>query len=146
VTVADIPATWLAIQKNLGQLSTPLSVALPPIVFARYINPSIDTPVIELALIRALTITGGMVAALLMNSLVFPRHCRVLFLWYTSHSLGLLSSLYVTLCHEMFHRRGRHVDIDRQKMLELEMEIRSSLYSLSALIVTMKNEFALLPV
>lgn len=60
-------------------------------------------------------IAAGIVAALLMNSLLFPRHCRVcaqltaekysvvdmvqqvLFLSDTSRTLGLLSSLYLTL-------------------------------------------------
>ena len=60
-------------------------------------------------------ISAGMVAALLMNSLVFPRHCRVrnsvksrpctqaltpaqvFFLSDTSRTLGLLTDLYLAL-------------------------------------------------
>ena len=72
---------------------------------------------LELAIIRAVMIAAGIVAALLVNSLLFPRHCRVrtlptpasegrvlifwlkqvLFLSDTSRTLGLLSSLYLTL-------------------------------------------------
>ena len=50
-----------------------------------------------LAGIRALMIAIGIVAALLMNGLVFPRHCRVVFLSDTARTLGLLSQLYMTL-------------------------------------------------
>ncbi len=32
---------------------------------------------LDLAFLRAGMISAGMVAALIMNSLVFPRHCRV---------------------------------------------------------------------
>jgi hypothetical protein len=61
-------------------------------------------------------ITAGVLAALLMNTLVFPKHCRVntdqievivvsdlsstsqmLFLRNSSRTLGLLSQLYLTL-------------------------------------------------
>ena len=52
---------------------------------------------VALAGIRALMIAIGIVAALLMNGLVFPRHCRVVFLSDTARTLGLLSQLYMTL-------------------------------------------------
>ena len=116
------------------------SVTLPPIVFAQYINPDPATDalsasvlsicfcvlvsgltyfVAELAIVRAVMIAAGIVAALIVNSVLFPRHCRVcglymfragpserahsryatqvLFLSDTSRTLGLLSSLYLTL-------------------------------------------------
>lgn len=74
------------------------SVAVASITFANYIAPGMTQPIIgkpivlcvshftkiliafimvDLALLRALMITAGMVVALLMNSLVYPRHCRV---------------------------------------------------------------------
>lgn len=34
-------------------------------------------PSLGLALYRAATIAAGIIAALLVNSLLFPRHCRV---------------------------------------------------------------------
>jgi len=39
---------------------------------------NIDLPVQKkLALLRSLMIAQGVIAALTMNSLIFPRHCRV---------------------------------------------------------------------
>ncbi len=75
---------------------TSSAVTLPIIAFAQYVDPDPSESVlsernfmpfsirkhakvgtIELAAIRALMIAVGIVGALLMNSLVFPRHCRV---------------------------------------------------------------------
>lgn len=84
------------------------------------VSPTVDcfpdlTSAIELSIVRSVMIAAGIVAALLVNSLLFPRHCRVcvlrltrevwwtdatiqvLFLSDTSRTLGLLSSLYLTL-------------------------------------------------
>ncbi|TCD67659.1 hypothetical protein EIP91_012169 [Steccherinum ochraceum] len=145
ITTADIPITWLITKTNLTPLAVPCSVAIPPIVFARYVDPGMTQPIIDLTLLRALMITAGMVAALLMNSLVWPRHCRVLFLSHTSKTFGLLSSLYLTLSHEMFISRNTWVVDDRRRTLKLEFQTRNELYRLSALITTMQDELGLLP-
>lgn len=145
VTVADLPITWLITQTNLGPLAVPCSVAIPPIAFAKYINPHSDTSVIKLALLRAGMISLGMVAALLMNSLVFPRHSRVYFLSDTSRTIGLLTDLYLSLSHDMFHERHVFTRDERRKTLKLELEIRNALHRLAAHISTMHNELDLLP-
>lgn len=46
----------------------------------------------------------------------------------------------------MFHTKHGYAQEERQKMLRLELDIRNSLYRLSALIVVMKNELGLIPV
>ncbi|GJE97050.1 Fusaric acid resistance protein-like [Phanerochaete sordida] len=145
VTVADLPITWLITQTNLGPLAVPCSVAIPPIAFAKYISPHSDTSVIKLALLRAGMISLGMVAALLMNSFVFPRHSRVYFLSDTSRTLGLLTDLYLSLSHDMFHDKHVFTRDERRKTLKLELEIRNALHRLAAHITTMHNELDLLP-
>ncbi|KAH8108201.1 hypothetical protein BXZ70DRAFT_46056 [Cristinia sonorae] len=146
LTVADIPITWVITKTNFAPLVVPCSVAIPPIALAKYFSPEMTKPIGDLALLRALMITTGMVAALLMNSLVFPRHCRVLFLSHTSKTFGLLSNLYLTLSHETFHARHASIPEERRKTLKLELQTRNELHRLSALITTMKNELGLLPV
>ncbi|KAI0798119.1 hypothetical protein C8Q75DRAFT_709584 [Abortiporus biennis] len=144
VTFFDVPATWLILAANLGPLAVPASIALPPIAFAQYISPDPAQSVFNLALFRAIMITLGMVAALLMNSLVFPRHCRVLFLSDTSHTLELLSNLYQTLSGDMLLNKQHGKDARLHK-LELELDARNALHRLLALITTMRNELGLLP-
>ncbi|KAI0822655.1 hypothetical protein BC628DRAFT_1421604 [Trametes gibbosa] len=145
VTVFDIPITWIILKTSITLMACPASVALPPILLAPYIHPDPSHTILELASIRALMIAAGIVAALLMNSLLFPRHCRVLFLSDTSRTLGLLSSLYLTLSHDMFRVHRTRMHEERRKTLKLELQIRSALYRLSALVKTMHDELSLLP-
>ncbi|KAI0637282.1 hypothetical protein C8Q77DRAFT_1050225 [Trametes polyzona] len=145
VTAFDIPITWIILKTSVTPLAVPASVALPPILLAPYIHPDTDHTILELASIRALMIAAGIVAALLMNSLLYPRHCRVLFLSDTSRTLGLLSSLYLTLSHDMFRVHRTRLHEERRKTLKLELQIRSALYRLSALVKTMHDELSLLP-
>ncbi|KAI0781250.1 hypothetical protein BD413DRAFT_462963 [Trametes elegans] len=145
VTAFDIPITWIILKTSITPLAVPASVALPPILFAPYISPDPNTSALHLAIIRAVTIAAGIVAALLVNSLLFPRHCRVIFLSDTSRTLGLLSSLYLTLSHDMFRVHRARIHEERRKTLKLELQIRSSLYRLTALVKTMHDEVSLLP-
>ncbi|KAI0332078.1 hypothetical protein GY45DRAFT_1299694 [Cubamyces sp. BRFM 1775] len=145
VTAFDIPITWIILKTSVTPLAVPASVTLPPILFAPYIHPDPSTSPLKLAIIRAVMIAAGIVAALLVNSLLFPRHCRVLFLSDTSRTLGLLSSLYLTLSHDMFRVHRTRLHEERRKTLKLELQIRSSLYRLSALVKTMHDELSLLP-
>ncbi|TFY68062.1 hypothetical protein EVJ58_g1227 [Rhodofomes roseus] len=144
VTAAEIPFTWLSMKANLGPLAVPAAVTLPIIAFAEYVNPTTQS-IIALAGIRALMIAIGIVAALLMNGLVFPRHCRVLFLSDTARTLGLLSQLYMTLSHHMFRAQPALAYDDKRKTLKMELQIRYNLYLLNALITTMHDEISLVP-
>lgn len=146
ITLADIPISWLIINTSIPSLGVVCNITLPPIVFSQYLTPSQERPIIELALIRGLTISLGIIAALIMNSLVFPRHCRVLFLNHTSRTLGLLSQLYLTLGRDMFDNPNQaFTPHDRRKTLKLEVHIRNALDSLSRLIIVMNDELSLVP-
>ncbi|KAI0747801.1 hypothetical protein C8Q80DRAFT_1168545 [Daedaleopsis nitida] len=145
VTAFDIPITWIILNTSVAPLAVPAAVTLPPIVFAQYINPDPTTSALKLSIVRAVMIAAGIVTALIVNSVLFPRHCRVLFLSDTSKTLGLLSSLYLTLSHDMFRVHRTRIHDERRKILKLELQIRSSLYRLSALLRTMSDELSLLP-
>ncbi|KAI0303455.1 hypothetical protein B0F90DRAFT_1711174 [Multifurca ochricompacta] len=105
VTLADLPISWLITRTELSSLGVVASVTLPPIVFSRYLDANSDTQIITLAMWRAAMIAAGVLAALAMNTFVFPRHCRVLFLRNTSRTLGLLSQLYLTLSRHVYGHR-----------------------------------------
>ena len=120
---------------------------------------------IVLASYRAAMIAAGIVAALIVNTVLWPRHCRVLFLESTSQTLGLLSQLYLMLgrsvhlalvcfihiliviaSRDLFLRSLSYHPRDHRKLVKLELHIRNSLSRLSALIVTMDDELSLMPV
>ncbi|KAI1790727.1 hypothetical protein LXA43DRAFT_973447 [Ganoderma leucocontextum] len=145
VTAFDIPISWIILNTSVAPMGCPASVTLPPIVFAHYVNPALTTSALKLSIVRAVMIAAGIVAAVLVNSLLFPRHCRVLFLSDTSRTLGLLSSLYLTLSHDMFRVHRTRLHEEKRKTLKLELQIRSSLYRLSTVLKTMDDELSLLP-
>ncbi len=47
---------------------------------------------------------------------------------------------------EMFHTNAKSSQNDKRRIIKLELETRNALFRLQALIATMKNELALLPV
>ncbi|TFY72380.1 hypothetical protein EVG20_g641 [Dentipellis fragilis] len=120
------------------------SVTLPPIVFSQYLDPS-STTVIHLAVLRGLMIGGGIIGALLVNTLIFPRHCRVLFLYCTTQALSLLSELYLILGRELFNRGHSFLLEDQRKNLKIEVQVRQTLHQLSVLLKTMNDELSLVP-
>ncbi|KAH9946389.1 uncharacterized protein BXZ73DRAFT_37522 [Epithele typhae] len=145
VTAFDIPITWIILRTSVTPLAVPASVTLPPIVFAHYTTPDTTASVLHLTVARAAMIAAGILAAVIVNSMLFPRHCRVLFLNDTARTLGRLSTLYLTLSHDMFRMNRTRSLEERRKQLKLELQTRSSLYRLSALLKTMNDELSLLP-
>ncbi|KII88794.1 hypothetical protein PLICRDRAFT_42030 [Plicaturopsis crispa FD-325 SS-3] len=145
VTAAEIPISWLVINTQFPPLGVVASITLPPIVFSQYLNPNPSVSVIHLAYLRGLMIGAGIIAAVIVNSFVFPRQCRVLFLSNSSRTIGLLSHLYLTLSRDMFQHANSFTPHDKHKTLKLEIQIRTSLHRLSILVKTMNDELSLLP-
>ncbi|KAI9446851.1 hypothetical protein H4582DRAFT_1908820 [Lactarius indigo] len=146
VTLADLPISWIITRTEIPSLGVVAAVTLPPIVFSGYLDANADTGIILLAVWRAAMITAGVLAALAMNTFVFPRHCRMLFLRNTSRTLGLLSQLYLTLSKGLFKRNRVYTPDNRRRTLRLELEIRDSLIRSSRLVVALRDEMSLLPV
>jgi len=90
-------------------------------------------------------ITAGVLAALAVNTFVFPKHCRMLFLRNASRTLGLLTQLYLALSRDLFKRNRAFMPVDRRRTQKLELETRNSLIRLSRLIVALRDEMSLLP-
>jgi len=145
ITLFDIPISWIIIRSSIPSLGVVASVTLPPVVLSQYIATSLTTSTIDLAFYRGLAISIGIIAALSMNSLVFPRHCRVLFLQQSGRTLGLLSQLYHLLSRDTLHRSRVFGPNDKKKVLKLELQIRNALHRSGALITTMHDELSLVP-
>ncbi|KAG8705778.1 hypothetical protein FRC11_008787, partial [Ceratobasidium sp. 423] len=78
LTAGEIMLTWL-IRTSTPGVGVVASITMPPIVFSPYLglpHPS----VIRLAALRGAQVSIGIVAAILINHFLFPRHCRVMFL------------------------------------------------------------------
>ncbi|KAK1229061.1 hypothetical protein PQX77_007877 [Marasmius sp. AFHP31] len=144
ITLAEIPMSWIVTASSFPPLGTVANLTLPPIIFTDYLNP--DAPsVIKLAWLRALMISLGVIAALLVNSLLYPRLCRVLFLDSACQSVGLLTQLYTSISRELFQNPGHASLIERRRRLRIEWDIRKSLHRMSVLVITMNDELSLVP-
>lgn len=145
VTLFDIPITWLVTKSRIPSLGVVASVTLPPIIVYQYLTPDSGVSTQDLVWMRASMIALGIIAALATNSLVFPRHSRVLFLNQTSMTLRLLSQLYLLLGQGMFRNIYAFTPHDEQETLKLELQIRNALHRSSSLLTTMSDELSLVP-
>ncbi|KAL0071633.1 hypothetical protein AAF712_001490 [Marasmius tenuissimus] len=144
VTLAEIPMSWIVTASSFPPLGIVANLTLPPIIFTDYLVS--DAPsVIKLAWLRALMISLGVIAALLLNSLLYPRLCRVLFLDSACQSVGLLTQLYTSLSRELFQVTGHASLMERRRRLRLEWDIRRSLHRMAILVATMNDELSLVP-
>ncbi|KIK79803.1 hypothetical protein PAXRUDRAFT_833910 [Paxillus rubicundulus Ve08.2h10] len=145
VTAFDILVSWVIIKSNVPSLGVVASITLPPVVLTHYLSDRTPQSILDLSLIRAMTIAIGIVSALAMNGLVFPRHSRVIFLNQTSRSLGFLSHLYLLLGRDMFHNIYAFTPCDKRKTVKLELHIRNALQRSKSLLTTMNDELSLVP-
>ncbi|KAG1883151.1 hypothetical protein F4604DRAFT_1741037 [Suillus subluteus] len=145
ITLFDIPVTWLVTKSRIPSLGVVASVTLPPIVLYQYLTPDSGVSTQDLAWMRASMIALGIITALAMNSLVFPRYSRVLFLKQTSRILRLLSQLYLLLIQGMFQNIYVFTPHDKQETLKSELQIRNALHRSSSLLTIMNDELSLVP-
>ncbi|GLB35274.1 putative fusaric acid resistance protein-like [Lyophyllum shimeji] len=143
LTLAEVPISYVVTKTAFPSLGIVAFITLPPILLPSYFNETARSPGM-LAVLRGGLIAAGIVAALLMNSFLFPRHCRVLFLNSTCRALGLFSQLYMGLSRDLLDRRPPS-SFARQKSLELEVDIRQTLHRAAIFLVTMDDELSLVP-
>ncbi|KAF8837834.1 hypothetical protein BDN67DRAFT_997945 [Paxillus ammoniavirescens] len=145
VTVFDILISWVIIKSDVPSLGVVASVTLPPVVLSHYLSDQTPQTILDLSLTRAMTIAVGIVSALTMNGLVFPRHSRIMFLNQTSRSLGFLSHLYLLLGRDMIHNIYAFTPCDKRKTVKLELHIRNALQRSKSLLTAMNDELSLVP-
>ncbi|KAF8061449.1 hypothetical protein FPV67DRAFT_1703736 [Lyophyllum atratum] len=123
VTLSDVPISYVVTRTTFP---VPRAVTLPPVMFPPYFSESTRSPG-TLAVVRGAMIAAGIVAALLINSVLFPRHCRVLFLNSTCRTLGLFSQLYMGLSRDLLDTRSS-LSFTKQRSVQLELNIRQLIH------------------
>lgn len=141
---AELPTSWVIMNTTFSPMGTVAAVTLPPILFTPYFHPDTENYTWRIALLRAALISIGIIAALLANSLLFPRHCRVLFLTRVCETLGLSNQLFMNMSRSLF-QSSQTSAVHKKRNYKLEREIRKYLYRLAILLKTMDDEASLLP-
>ncbi|XP_006458411.1 hypothetical protein AGABI2DRAFT_199986 [Agaricus bisporus var. bisporus H97] len=144
MTLAELPISWIIIKTDFSPMGTVAAVTLPPILFAPYFNSPERAVTYKLALYRAAAISAGIVAALLVNSILFPRHCRALFLRRVCDLLGTSNQLFMNMSGDLFYYNRISI-IHRKRNNKLERETRHLLCRMATLLKTMHHEASLVP-
>ncbi|KXN87739.1 hypothetical protein AN958_08215 [Leucoagaricus sp. SymC.cos] len=137
--LAELPIGWVIMNSTFSPMGTVSAVTLPPILFTPYFQPQEQGNTWRIALLRAGLISLGIIAALLANSLLFPRHCRVLFLTRVCQMLGLSNQLFMNMSRTLFQYSHASA-IQKKRIYKLEREIQ-----LAVFLNTMDNEASLIP-
>ncbi|KAF9264928.1 hypothetical protein L218DRAFT_1076360 [Marasmius fiardii PR-910] len=144
VTLAEVPMSWIVTQSTFPSMGTVANITGFPIIFTGYFSQN-ATSAIELAGLSALMILLGILAALVLNSAVYPRMCRVMFLQSACQAVGLLTQLYTSISRDLFQHTGHSDMIERKRRLGIEWNIRQTLHRMSVLVATMNDELSLAP-
>ncbi|KAJ1309455.1 hypothetical protein OPQ81_006231 [Rhizoctonia solani] len=78
ITAAEIFLTWLVRSSTPG-VGVVASVTIPPVLFIPYLDIG-HASMLHLAGLRTLQISIGIIAAIVINHILFPKHARVMFL------------------------------------------------------------------
>ncbi|KZO95733.1 hypothetical protein CALVIDRAFT_150214 [Calocera viscosa TUFC12733] len=99
ITLWEIPCSYV-IQRTPGQgAGVVAGLTVPIVLFPLYLGYD-SSPIGTLALNRPLNIAIGIVASLVINHIVFPRHARVIFMAHLATVLQQLSQLYLALSRD----------------------------------------------
>ncbi|CAE6444637.1 unnamed protein product [Rhizoctonia solani] len=142
LTVGEIMLTFL-IRTSTPGVGIVASITMPPIIFTPYLglpHPS----VISLAALRGAQVAIGIVAAILINHFLFPRHCRVMFLEGMAHVLAKQTTLFLHLSQRTLNEAAR----TRNGMVrgaKMDLRLREMIAREKLLLTQMQHEISLMP-
>ncbi|KAK9893742.1 hypothetical protein P389DRAFT_107891 [Cystobasidium minutum MCA 4210] len=122
----------------VGQLT------VPAILFVPYLNLEYSS-VVKLAFLRAQDIEIGIVAALLLNTFLWPYHARVQLVTACAKATDKITKLYLSMSKQVLQRDYTMTDATRQQFEALEDETRMVLTRASNLCDLVHVEISLLP-
>ncbi|EUC59435.1 fusaric acid resistance-like protein [Rhizoctonia solani AG-3 Rhs1AP] len=150
VTAAEILLTWLVRSSTPG-VGVVASVTIPPVLFVPYLNIG-HASMLHLAGLRALQISIGIIAAVLINHILFPRHARVMFLSGMAKVLEDTRELYSGLSRRTLNERPRsrpnsvRGPLDKHSnAAKLELRLRELVAREKVYLIQMEHELSLMP-
>ncbi|EUC59436.1 fusaric acid resistance-like protein [Rhizoctonia solani AG-3 Rhs1AP] len=142
ITVGEIMITWL-IRSSTPGVGVVASITMPPIIFTPYLGLP-HSSVIGLAVLRGAQVSIGIVAAILINHFIFPRHCRVMFLEGMARVLAKQTKLFLHLSQRTLNEAAR----TRKGMVrgaQMDLKLREMIAREKLLLTQMDHEVSLMP-
>ncbi|CAE6509045.1 unnamed protein product, partial [Rhizoctonia solani] len=156
VTAAEIFLTWLVRSSTPG-VGVVASVTIPPVLFIPYLNIG-HVSMLHLAGLRSLQISIGIIAAILINHILFPKHARVMFLSGMAKVLEDTRELYSGLSRRTLndlprsrsrpgsvHGPIRPPQIRHSNTAKLELRLRELVAREKMYLSQMEHEISLMP-
>ncbi|CUA71591.1 hypothetical protein RSOLAG22IIIB_09680 [Rhizoctonia solani] len=150
VTAAEIFLTWLVRSSTPG-VGVVASVTIPPVLFIPYLNIG-HASMLHLAGLRTLQISIGIIAAILVNHILFPKHARVMFLSGMAKVLEDAREIYSALSRRTLNDRPRsrpnsvRGPVDKHSnTAKLELRLRQLVAREQMYLSQMEHEISLMP-
>ncbi|CAE6420306.1 unnamed protein product [Rhizoctonia solani] len=142
LTAGEIMLTYL-IRTSTPGVGVVASITMPPIIFTPYLHLP-HSSVIGLAALRWAQVSIGIVAAILINHFLFPRHCRVMFLEGMAQVLAKQTRLFLHLSQRTLNEAARTRN-DMVRGAKMDLRLREMIAREKVLLNQMQHEISLMP-
>ncbi|ORX41135.1 Fusaric acid resistance protein family-domain-containing protein [Kockovaella imperatae] len=144
LTACSVPLSYGILFSSIPQLPTVTAITLPPLVFIHFLGLDRDQSSFELAYTRFIDITIGIIAAILIGSLIWPNHARVRYFSDVSLTLDRITEYYLCMSRDNL-RSSLVYHGDAKRYDRLEAEVRKHILRSRSLVNIQRNEVSLLP-
>ncbi|RSH85183.1 hypothetical protein EHS25_004990 [Saitozyma podzolica] len=143
-TACSVPISYTILFTTFPGVGIVAGITLPPLLFLNYLGLANGQSAFTLAWHRFVDIEIGIVAAVLVGTLIWPNHARVRYFHAVSSTLDRLTEYYLRMSRDNL-RSSLVYQNDKKQYSALESEIRSGVVVSRSLIKIQRDEFSLLP-
>lgn len=144
VVLFEIPASVIRLHSRYPAVGTVMGVTTPIVALVSFFDENTESPGV-VAITRGYMICIGIVAALMMNTFVWPYHARIKLGQKLSGLAGDLQVMYLNLTRHMFYVGFFATPQSQKQFTRVEHKIRSNVNKCYMLINVMNNELSLVP-
>lgn len=143
-TVYSLPIAFIMIYSPFPGIGTVAGITIPPILFIPYVTRSSYSATVILALWRAEQVAVGIIAAWIVNTMLWPYHARVAYLSVSAKLLDNLAILYIEMSKSNL-RPAIDYDTNVRQFTSLDAAIERYIAQSRNLITIQQAEISLLP-
>lgn len=144
VVLFEIPASILRLHTRYPPIGTVMGLTTPIVALVPYLgNTEYSSGMV--AVVRGYMICLGIVAALLMNTLIFPYHARTKLNKKLAGVATNLQTMYMNLTRHMFYVGFYASDASHKRFARVERHMRTHIAECRGLIEVMNTEVSLVP-
>ncbi|EIW69858.1 hypothetical protein TREMEDRAFT_73636 [Tremella mesenterica DSM 1558] len=143
-TVCSLGISYGIVASIWPPMFTVMGITLPPLLFLRYLGLDNGQSDINLAWLRFVEIAIGIVAAVLVGTLIWPNHARVRYFMAVSGTFDRIIEYYLLMSRDnlrtslVYQGAGKEYD-------SLEIGIRRHINTCRTLVLIQRREASLLP-